>query len=726
MLESVSTDHCPFNSEQKAMGRDDFSKIPNGLAGIQHRLVKMWEHGVREGRMSPEKLVDVCSTRIAARFGLERKGSIAPGKDADVVIFDPGAPFRFSTATSHMNVDYDIYDGDEVAGSVPPDALPRHRRLRPRGDPHPPRPRALRGARHVGGRRAAGTGVMAARFDGLADAAWRAPARSHFWAMGLTDEDLRKPLVGVATTWTGTMPCNLTQRDLAQRVLAAVREAGGTPFEFNVPAVSDNISQGTLAGRTSLVSRELIADAIELVGLAHPFDALVCLVGCDKTVPGAVLGLARLDLPAVVLSSGAMAPGRWRGRDVTIQDLWEAIGAHAGGTLGDDELAELERVACPGPGTCAGQYTANTMAQAVDFLGLSPVGLNDILAVDPDKDAAADAVGTLAVALACDGGPRPSELLTRAAFENAMTGVAATGGSTNGVLHLLAIASEAGVPFDLADVDRIAARTPIIADLKPTGRFVAADLRRAGGTPVVMRELARAGLLAEDAPTVDGRTLGEVARGARERDGQEVVTSVAAPVKPGGAIAVLRGNLAPAGAVMKLGGTEPPRHRGPARVFDTEEACRLAVAGGEVGPGDVLVLRFTGPAGAPGMPEMLSITGALVGRGLGGQVALVTDGRFSGVTHGLVIGHVAPEAALGGPIAAVRDGDVVDIDPEARSLRVDVADGELEARAHAPAPPAEARLPRVLARYASTVGCSSGGAVLGTAAREAGVTAIPL
>ncbi len=535
----------------------------------------------------------------------------------------------------------------------------------------------------------------------------RAGARAHFQAMGLDKRDLSKPLVGIATTWTGTMPCNLGQRDLAKHVAAGVRAAGGTPMEFNTIAVSDNQTQGMPTMRASLVSREVIADSIELVATSQPFDGLICIVGCDKTVPAAVMALVRLDVPGLILCSGAMAVGSHRGKPVTIQNVWEAVGAHEAGQLSDEELAELEHDACPGIGSCTGHFTASTMAVAVDFLGLGPVGLGGITATDPAKPAAAEQAGRLILDVIARGA-RPSQFVTAAGIRNAIVGVAGTGGSTNSVLHLLAIADEAGVPLELEDFDRLSASTPVVTSLTPGGRFVAGDLQRVGGTAAVMKQLRAH--LDTDAPTVDGRTVGEHAVSAADPDG-EVIASSATPFKPGGALRVLRGNLAPDGAVVKLAGHERPVHRGPARVFESEAECKAAVYDGVVQPGEVVVVRGEGPAGAPGMPEMLSITSAIVGRGLGDSVALVTDGRFSGATRGLMVGHVSPEAAHGGPIALVRDGDIVTIDVDARRLEVDLSDAELEQRRaawHAPEP----RVRRgVLAKYARAVGSASRGAV---------------
>jgi dihydroxy-acid dehydratase len=544
----------------------------------------------------------------------------------------------------------------------------------------------------------------------LTDGLDRAGARAMLKGIGFVDEDLARPLVGVATNWIETMPCNWNQRELAQHVKQGIRAAGGTPMEFNTVAVSDGVSMGTEGMRSSLVSREVIADSIELVARGHLLDGLVCLVGCDKTIPAAVMALARLDLPGLVLYNGSIAPGRFRGRDVTIQDVFEAVGAHATGAMTAADVHELESLACPGAGACGGQFTANTMATALDFLGISPSGLNSIPAADPAKREAAEQTGRLVMELV-RADIRPSAILTRAALENALASVAATGGSTNGVLHLLAIARELGVPFDLDDVDRIASRTPIVADLKPGGRYVAADLHAAGGVGLVARELLRAGVVHAGARTVDGLTLAEAAEATQEHPGQDVVVPLERALKPTGGLAVLRGNLAPEGSVVKLAGHERLSHRGPARVFDSEEACFDAVKARSIVPGDVVVIRYEGPAGGPGMREMLHVTAALVGEGLGDEVALITDGRFSGATHGLMAGHIAPEAARGGPIAAVRDGDVVTIDVEARELRVELSDEELAGRLKAWVPPAPRYETGVLAKYAALVSSASEGAV---------------
>jgi dihydroxy-acid dehydratase len=546
----------------------------------------------------------------------------------------------------------------------------------------------------------------------LTDGVDRAAARAMLKGAGFTDADLARPLIGVATTWIETMPCNLNQRLLARHVKDGIRRAGGTPLEFNTIAVSDGVSMGTEGMRASLVSRDLIADSIELVVRGHLFDGLVCIVGCDKTIPAAVMALARLDLPGLVFYNGSIAPGRYRGRDVTIQDVFEAIGAHAAGTMSEGELHALESAACPGAGACGGQFTANTMATVLDFLGVSAPGLNEVPATHPGKPAAAVAAGKLAVKLVREE-KRPSEVLTREAFENAIASIAATGGSTNGVLHLLAIAREAGVELTLDDFDTIASRTPIVVDIKPAGRFVATDLYRAGGVALVARELVGAGAVHGDARGVDGRSLREVAESVSERPGQQVVVRWDEPLKPTGGLAILRGSLAPDGCVVKLAGHERLHHRGPARVFESEEECFAAVKARSIVPGDVVVIRYEGPAGGPGMREMLHVTGALVGEGLGDEVALITDGRFSGATHGLMVGHVAPEAARRGPIAALRNGDTVVIDVERRRLDVELPQEELEARLAEWTPPAPRYTGGVFAKYARVVGSASEGATTG-------------
>jgi dihydroxy-acid dehydratase len=548
------------------------------------------------------------------------------------------------------------------------------------------------------------------RSAALTDGPDRAPARAMLKAVGLTDDDLARPLIGIATSWIETMPCNLNQRTLAEHVKRGVRGAGGTPLEFNTVSVSDGVSMGTEGMRASLVSREVIADSIELVARGHLFDGLVCLVGCDKTIPAAVMALCRLDIPGLVLYNGSIAPGRFRGRDVTIQDVFEGVGAHAAGTMSALELHELEGAACPGAGACGGQFTANTMSTALEFLGISPAGLNGIPALHSAKEPAAEQAGQLAMDLVRRD-VRPSQIVTREAIENAAASIAATGGSTNGVLHLLAIARELQIPFELEDFDDVAARTPVVADLKPSGRFVATDMHAAGGVALVARELLEGGLVHGDAPNVDGRTLGEVAAAVIERPEQEVVVSIEKPLKPTGGLAVLRGNLAREGCVVKLAGHERLLHRGPARVFESEEACFAAVKSRAIVPGDVVVIRYEGPAGGPGMREMLHVTAAIVGEGLGDSVALITDGRFSGATHGLMVGHVSPEAARGGPLAVVREDDTIVIDVVARELRVELSDDELAARLRDWKPPSPRYTEGVLAKYAALVSSASEGAI---------------
>ena len=545
----------------------------------------------------------------------------------------------------------------------------------------------------------------------LLDGPDRAAARAMLKAIGFTDDDLSKPIIGVATTWIETMPCNYNQRELAVRVKDGIRAAGGTPMEFNTIAVSDGVSMGTEGMKASLISREVIADSIELVARGHLFDGLVCLVGCDKTLPGATMALARLDLPGLALYNGTINPGTIRGkRNATVVTVFEAIGAYRAGKISLEELREIEDLACPGPGACGGQFTANTMSTALEFLGISPGGLNGIPATDPAKLDAAYRSGELVMVLV-NGGIRPSSIITRAAIDNAIASVAATGGSTNGVLHLLAIAHELGIPLDLDDFDRIAERTPIVASLMPGGRFTAVDIHEAGGIGLVARELLKGDLLDGTTRNVDGRALREVAEAAVETIGQEVVVSIEHPIKPTGGLAILRGSLAPDGCVIKLAGHEMRTFRGPARVFNSETACYDAVRAQRIGPGDVVVIRYEGPVGGPGMQEMLSVTGALVGEGLGGEVALITDGRFSGGTHGLMIGHVAPEAALGGPIAMVHEGDIVVIDVDARRLVLDVPADELARRRAAWSTPAPRYTGGVMAKYAALVSSASEGAV---------------
>jgi len=538
----------------------------------------------------------------------------------------------------------------------------------------------------------------------------RAPARAMLKAVGFTDEDLRRPIIGVANTWTEIGPCNFHLRELAAAVKRGVREAGGTPMEFNTVSISDGITMGAEGMRTSLVSREVIADSIELVARGNHFDGLVVLVGCDKTIPGAVMAVARLNLPSVVLYGGSIAPGSFRGRNVTIQDVFEAVGAHSRGKLADSDLKEIEDKACPGAGACGGQFTANTMAMVCEFLGIAAMGSGGVPATHPSKMRQAQATGRLVMELVT-AQRLPKQILTRSAFENAVASVAATGGSTNAVLHLLAIAHTSGVAFAIDDFEQISSHVPLIADLKPGGRFVATDLFEAGGTALVAHRLLAAGLLKSDALTVTGRSIGEEAQTAVETPDQEVVRPANNPLKATGGLVILKGNLAPEGCVLKVAGHDFQHYAGPARVFDSEEQAFAAVRDGRIKAGDVVVIRYEGPKCGPGMREMLAVTAALVGAGLGDSVALLTDGRFSGATHGLMAGHVAPEAMSGGPIAAVREGDVIVFDLKQRELRVEVADAELRRRLASWSPPEPRYGTGVMAKYANQVSSASRGAV---------------
>jgi dihydroxy-acid dehydratase len=538
----------------------------------------------------------------------------------------------------------------------------------------------------------------------------RAPARAYLKGIGYDEEALQRPIVGIANTWTETMPCNFHLRRLAERVKEGVRAAGGTPMEFNTVAISDGITMGTAGMKTSLVSREVVADSIELVARGHLFDAVIAMSGCDKTIPGCVMALVRLDLPSLMLYGGSIAPGRFKGHDVTIQDVFEAVGARAAGNMTDDELHELEGVASPGAGACGGQFTANTMATAFEVLGISAMGSGMVPAEDGKKGQVAEDCGRLVMEL-LEKDLRPSAVITNDSLENAIACVAATGGSTNAVLHLMAVANEAGLELEIDDFDRISSRTPLLADLKPGGRFVATDLYRAGGMRVVTKRLLDAGLLHADAMTVSGRTIGEEAALAEEPEGQEVIRPLADPISETGGLAILRGNLAPDGCVVKLAGYTRRSHKGPARVFESEEEAFHAVNNREIKSGDVVVIRNEGPAGGPGMREMLQVTAALVGEGLGEEVALLTDGRFSGATRGLMAGHVAPEAPRGGPIAAVRDGDIIEFDVAERELRVDLSDDEIRERVAAYQSPPPKFTSGVLGKYAKHVGSAAQGAL---------------
>ena len=546
----------------------------------------------------------------------------------------------------------------------------------------------------------------------LIDGANRAGARAMLRASGLRDEDFAKPLVGVANTWIEIGPCNYHLRELAEHVKAGIRAAGGTPLEFNTVSISDGITMGTEGMRTSLVSREVIADSIELVSRGNLFDALIVLVGCDKTIPGGVMSLARLNIPGLILYGGSIAPGHFEGHDVTIQDVYEAIGKHARGGITDAQLKSLETAACPGAGACGGQFTANTMALVCEFLGIAPMGLSSVPATNAAKGNAGYRAGEMVMDL-LRRDVTPSKIITKSAIENAIAGVAATGGSTNSVLHLLAIANEANISLSIDDFDRISSRVPILADLKPGGRFMATDLYAAGGTALVAKRMLEAKLLRGECLTVSGRTLAEEAAAAKEADKQEVVRKLDAPLKPTGGLVILKGNLAPEGCVIKVAGHNLQAFSGPAKVFDNEEAAFAAVEDGSIKAGDVVVIRYEGPKGGPGMREMLQVTAALVGAGLGDSVALLTDGRFSGATHGFMAGHVAPEAANGGPIAAVAEGDTIVFDIAKRTLNVKLTDAEIQRRLSTWKPPAPRYTSGVMAKYALLVSSSSLGAVTG-------------
>jgi dihydroxy-acid dehydratase len=548
------------------------------------------------------------------------------------------------------------------------------------------------------------------RSRALTEGPARAPARAYLKGIGFDDEALAKPIIGVASTWIETMPCNFHLRALAAKVKEGIRDAGATPMELNTVAISDGITMGTSGMKTSLVSREVIADSIELVARGHLFDGVIALSGCDKTIPGTVMALARLNVPSVMLYGGSISPGHFKGHDVTIQEVFEAVGAHAAGKMTDEELYELEGVASPGAGACGGQFTANTMAMAFEVLGISPMGPSMVPAQYPNKAEVAYEAGKLAVDV-LRRGLLPSDIITRESLENAIAAITSSGGSTNGVLHLLAVAREAGIELSIDDFDRISERTPLLCDLKPGGQYVAVDLHEAGGVAVLVDRLRDLGVLHEGAITVTGQTIGEIADGVKETEGQRVVRGLDEPLKATGGLAILRGNLAPEGCVVKLAGHERRKHTGPARVFEGEEAAMDAAMHGGIAEGDVVVIRNEGPAGGPGMREMLAVTAAINGAGLGETVALLTDGRFSGATHGFMAGHVAPEAAHGGPIAAVRDGDQVTIDVDARRIDVDLGDDEIAQRVADYDPPQNGDATGVLAKYAALVSSASEGAV---------------
>jgi dihydroxy-acid dehydratase len=557
-----------------------------------------------------------------------------------------------------------------------------------------------------------GTFDLKHRSRALTEGPERAAARAYLHGIGYSAEDLAKPIIGVAHSWIETMPCNFNNRVLAAKVKEGIRAAGGTPMELNTIAISDGITMGTSGMRASLVSRELIADSIELVASAHQFDALVTISGCDKTIPGTVMALARLNIPGLMLYGGSIKPGHYKGAEVTIQQVFEAVGAFASGKISEQELHELEEAASPGAGACGGQFTANTMAMAFEALGISPAGSAMVPAEDGRKLEVAKACGELVMDV-LRRGQRPSEIITKPALENAIAAVATSGGSTNGVLHLLAVAHEMGVPLEIDEFEAVSERTPLLCDLQPGGQYVATELYEAGGVPLVLARLNEAGLLNADAPTVTGRTIGEHAAEAHETDGQRVVRALAEPIKATGGFAILRGNVAPDGCVVKLSGHERRKHVGPARVFDGEEAAMAAVLAHEIQAGDVVVIRGEGPAGGPGMREMLSVTGAIVGEGLGEQVALITDGRFSGATRGFMAAHVAPEAVRGGPIGALQDGDELTIDADTRRLDVALSEEEIATRVNAyrQPPRADEHVDVAIQKYAKLVGSAAQGAV---------------
>ena len=540
----------------------------------------------------------------------------------------------------------------------------------------------------------------------------RAPARSFLKGIGYTNEDLAKPIIGIANTWIEAMPCNFHLRTLAAKVKEGVRAAGGTPMEFNTIAVSDGITMGTEGMKASLVSREVVADSIELVGRGYMFDAIIALVGCDKTLPGGAMGLIRLNQPSLILYGGSIAPGKYQGRDITIQDVFEAVGANAAGHISDLELLEIENKACPGAGACGGQYTANTMSTALEFLGLSPAGSSSIPATDPRKDQVAVDSGKLIMEI-LKKERRPKDILTRTSFENAIASVAATGGSTNAVLHFLALAREASIPLEIDDFDIISSRTPLLADLKPGGRFVAVDVDKAGGAMLIAKRLIEGGYIDPSQKTVTGKTLGEETNAVIETPAQEVIRPLSNPVKGTGGLVILHGNLAPEGCVVKVAGHERLYHQGPARVYDQEEMAMAAVTKGKIKPGDVVVIRYEGPKGGPGMREMLGVTAAVVGAGLGESVALLTDGRFSGATRGLMVGHVAPEAAQGGPIAAIKEGDNIVLDVEKRRLDVELSESDIRERLLEWTAPKPKYLSGVFAKYSALVSSASDGAITG-------------
>jgi dihydroxy-acid dehydratase len=552
-----------------------------------------------------------------------------------------------------------------------------------------------------------------ARSRALLEGTDRAGARSMLKAVGFSDEDLKKPIIGIANTWTEIGPCNFHLRRLSAKIKEGIRAAGGTPMEFNTVSISDGITMGTEGMKASLISREMIADSIELVARGNFFDGIICLAACDKTMPGTIMAMIRLDIPGIMLYGGSIAPGNYRGKDVTVMDVYEAIGAYSAGKISADDLQEIEDVACPGPGACGGQFTANTMAMVAELLGICPMGMADIPAMDDDKDRVSRDLGQIMIDM-IEQDIRPSKLITRTALENAMAAIAASGGSTNGVLHTLAFAREAGLPWTIDDIEAINKRTPLICDLKPTGRYVATDMYRAGGIRLLTQRLLEGGYVDGSALTVSGKTLAEEAASARETPGQDVIRNWDNPIAHEGGLHILKGNLAPNGSVVKLKGTEPRQFSGPARVFESEHAAFEAVRDQRINAGDVVVIRHEGPTGGPGMQEMLQVTAAIVGQGLGQDVMMVTDGRFSGATRGLMIGHVAPEAAVGGPIGLVREGDIITVDIDARSLNVELSDEELVERRSQWQPPAPHYISGVFAKYARTAAQADDGAVTNT------------
>jgi dihydroxy-acid dehydratase len=538
----------------------------------------------------------------------------------------------------------------------------------------------------------------------------RAPARAFLKAIGLTDEDIKKPIIGIANTWIGTMPCNFKLRDLAVNVADGIRKAGGTPMEYNTIAISDGITMGTEGMKASLVSRDLIADSIELVARGHMFDGIVALVACDKTIPGAAMALLRLNIPGLVLYGGSILPGRYKGRDLTIQDVYEAVGANAAGKISDQDLLDIENSACPGAGACGGQFTANTMATVMEIIGLSPMGTASVPQVDPRKRNVAERCGELVLNLV-KSNLRPRDIVTRKSIDNAIASVATTGGSTNAVLHLLAMAREAGIALNIDDFQTISERTPLLVDLKPAGKFVAVDVDKAGGIAVIAQRLAQGGYVDGSAMTVTGRTFAQEAADAKETPGQEVIHALNNPIKKSGGLVILRGSLAPEGCVIKVTGIERTQQKGPARVFESEEAAMAAVMGGKIRSGDIVVIRYEGPRGGPGMREMLGVTSAIVGAGLSESVALITDGRFSGATRGFCVGHIAPEAAVGGPIAAVEEGDIINLDIQKRTIDLEVPQNTLRDRLTRWKTPAPRYSTGVFAKYVALVGSASEGAL---------------